>query len=147
MVKVLVIDDDPALRRMVSQVLADAGHQVVEAGDGLEGMQKFQACHPQVVIADIIMPDQEGIQTICEIRAGKSNTAIIAVSGGGRSRSRTAEVYLDLAERFGADAALAKPFRPAELLALIDGLLRERNIAADEAPDQPARSPGGHQSL
>ena len=120
MAKILVIDDDAAARRMISRVLTDAGHQVVSAGDGVEGMRRFRAEAPDLVITDIIMPEQEGMQTIAEIRGCGSKVAVIAISGGGAGAGT---LYLSMAEELGADAALAKPFRPPELLALVEQML------------------------
>jgi DNA-binding response OmpR family regulator len=120
MAKILVIDDDPAIRRMVNRVLTAAGHQVIEATDGRDGFRKFQAEAPRIVITDIVMPEQEGMETIRSIRRAGSEVGIIAISGGGSGR---ASVYLDWAEALGADAILAKPFRPAELQDTVDRLL------------------------
>jgi DNA-binding response OmpR family regulator len=120
MFRVLVIDDDPAARRMISRILSQPRFEVIEATNGIDGMRKFQAEAPDLVITDIVMPEQEGIQTIAEIRARGSKTAIIAISGGG---SGSGELYLSMAEELGADAVLAKPFRPSDLLALVDQVL------------------------
>jgi CheY-like chemotaxis protein len=120
MPKVLVIDDDPAARRLIGRILSDARLQVVEAADGVEGLRKFHAEAPDLVVTDIIMPEKEGIQTIAEIRACGPATRIIAISGGGTGAG---QLYLNMAEELGADAALAKPFRPSELLSLVDRLL------------------------
>ena len=119
MVKILVIDDDAAMREMVRRALADAHHEVIEAADGIEGIKSFRAEAPAIVITDIVMPEQEGIQTIREMRAIRSDCVIIAMSGGGAGPG---ELYLNIAKMSGADAVLAKPFRPAELVALVDKL-------------------------
>lgn len=118
--KVLIIDDDAALRRLIRRILTAAGHPVVEARDGADGMRRFAAEAPALVITDIIMPDQEGMRTILDIRAAGSRVGVIAMSGGGVGR---AQDYLDMAVDLGADAALRKPFRPNELLALVARLL------------------------
>ena len=120
MSKVLIIEDDPAARRMIGRVLGDAGHEVIDAVDGLDGVRRFRAEAPDLVITDLIMPKQEGIQTITDIRAGGARTPIIAISGGGAGG---AELYLSMAEELGADAVLAKPFRPSDLLSLVSELL------------------------
>jgi DNA-binding response OmpR family regulator len=127
MAKVLIIDDDAAMRRMMSRVLTDARHQVFEAADGRDGVRQFHAEAPEIVVTDIVMPEQEGIQTISEIRAGGSNVAIIAISGGGGGGDGA--LYLTIAEELGADAVLQKPFRLAELVAVIDRML-SRGAAA-----------------
>jgi DNA-binding response OmpR family regulator len=123
MTTILVIDDDPGIRRMVRHLLSDAGHVVIEAKDGQEGLRLFREARPNVVITDIIMPNQEGLETIREIRNEAASVLIIAMSGAGSSR-----MVLDIAGKLGADAALAKPFRAAQLAELVSRLL---------APDSP----------
>ena len=125
MSKILVIDDDPAARRMIGRILADASFQVIEAVNGLDGARLYHAQSPDLVITDIIMPEQEGIQTIADIRGCGRGTPIIAISGGG---SGTGDLYLSMAEELGADGVLAKPFRPSDLLSMVNQLLH---------PDQP----------
>jgi DNA-binding response OmpR family regulator len=120
MAKVLIIDDEASVRRMIARILNDAGHQTVDAADGLGGVRRYHAETPDLVITDLIMPEQEGIQTITDIRASGSQVPIIAISGGGAG---SADLYLSMAEELGADAVLAKPFRPSDLLSLVEELL------------------------
>ena len=120
MAKVLVIDDDPGFRRMIRMILARMHHDVVEAKDGNEGVARFTADRPDLVISDIVMPDKEGIETILEIRAMAPDAKIIAMSGGGVS---VGTGYLAAALKLGANLILAKPFRPAELTAMVEQLL------------------------
>jgi DNA-binding NarL/FixJ family response regulator len=75
---------------------------------------------PDVVITDILMPQKEGIETIREVQERAPNTRIIAVSGGGMSHNL---MFLDVARAFGADAVLAKPFRPAQLVDMVEQVL------------------------
>jgi CheY-like chemotaxis protein len=56
MAKILIIEDDPGMHRTVSRILASAGHEVIEASDGLEGVDLFRRNHPDIVVTDIIMP-------------------------------------------------------------------------------------------
>lgn len=137
MTKILVIDDDTAMRKMVRRTLADAGHEVIEAADGIEGIKSFRAETPAIVVTDIIMPEQEGIATIREMRAIRSDVVIIAMSGGGAGPG---ELYLDIAKVFGADAVLPKPFRPAELVALVEKLTNRpaRPVEAGIAETPPS---------
>jgi CheY-like chemotaxis protein len=120
MATILIIDDDAPTRRMIGRTLVEAGHHVVEATDGVEGVRQFRASAPDLIVTDIIMPEQEGIQTIAEIRAMAESTSIIAISGGGVGGG---QFYLNMAKGLGADATLAKPFRPSELISLINHLL------------------------
>jgi len=110
--KVLVIDDDDQICRMVAKVLCADGHEVVGAADGLEGMTLFRRENPRVVVTDIIMPEQEGIETIRIMRRERPEVKIIAISGGGALGD--IEV-LRIARMLGADDVIAKPFRAQEL--------------------------------
>jgi CheY-like chemotaxis protein len=131
MAKVLIIDDDPALRRLLGRVLAGAGHEVIEAADGTIGTQLFRQHQPALVVTDLIMPNHDGIETIREIRKLAPGARIIAISGGGMGQFPH---YLEFARGLGADAALAKPFKPEELLALIDTLLGQFDSLASDRP-------------
>lgn len=115
--KILVIDDEPALRATVRRMLEAAGHSVIEAENGRAGLRLFHAEAMDAVITDIIMPEQEGVETIRQIRALHPTTRIIAMSGGSRTGNLD---YLKMAKTLGADATLAKPFRQQDLLALVD---------------------------
>src|ERR1022692_416453 len=106
----LVIDDDPAVRGFLRQILAGAGYIVVEAGDGRSGMSKIEPHRVDLVITDLVMPEQEGLETLQRLRAERPNLPVIVISGafGGS--------YLKTARRLGATATLAKPIDPETLL-------------------------------
>jgi DNA-binding response OmpR family regulator len=117
--KILVIDDDELVRRMVTRVLRAAGHDVATAENGLRGMALIRKERPQIVITDIIMPEQEGLETILEIRRDNSEIKVIAMSG---SASIGSTDILTMARLLGADEVLHKPFRAEELLSRVHGL-------------------------
>jgi len=106
---------------MLRLMLVHHGHTVMEARDGHEGLQLFPSTHADLVITDIVMPEQEGIEVVMALRSEHPGLKIIAISGGGRTNA--AEDYLQLARRLGADLTLAKPFASAALLAAIQELL------------------------
>jgi CheY-like chemotaxis protein len=116
MALVLVIDDDPMVRRAIGYALEAAGHRVLQAADGRAGLQMFRTHGADIVITDIIMPEVEGIETIRELRRAAPKLRIIAISG---SMPIGAPSWLDIAGHLGADAALAKPFTAAELLTAV----------------------------
>lgn len=120
MAKIIVIDDDEMVRTMVARVLIRAGHEVRQAEDGAQGLALFRAQPPDVVVTDILMPGKEGIETIRELRRVAPQARIIAMSGGGEGHNLG---YLDFARHLGADEAIAKPFLPEELTAMIDRLI------------------------
>lgn len=114
--RVLVIDDEAAMRALFAAVLREAGYEVYEAADGRAGLVLYHRHRPELVITDIIMPNQEGIETIRMLHAANPEVKIIAVSGGGRIGDLD---FLRIAKEFGAVATLAKPFRKQELLTLL----------------------------
>ena len=83
MSRILLIDDDDQFRGMLQQALRREGYEVVEARDGKEGVICFRTAAIDLVMTDILMPEQEGLQTIRELRAEFPAIKIIAISGGG----------------------------------------------------------------
>lgn len=122
MARILVIDDDAAVRSIIGRILERARHDVEYAANGAEGLQKFRSDPPDLVITDLYMPEKEGIETIQEMRAEGPDLRILAVSGG--LLGDTSGPLTD-AELLGASATLAKPFTSEELLNAVDRLLRE----------------------
>jgi len=121
MATILLIDDDELVRITVRQILESAGHTVVEARNGDEGLRVIATMQPDLIITDIIMPEKEGIETILEIRRRNTNIRIVAMSGGGQAQAMD---FLPLARKLGADQILRKPFGPAELLEVTDLALK-----------------------
>lgn len=111
--KVLIIDDDPALLRLMSLAFQGAGYATVSADNGRKGLRMAKAHHPDLVVTDIVMPDIEGIAAIRVMKGAARPPKIIAISGAGRGRGAD---YLTWARHLGADEVLAKPFRMSELL-------------------------------
>jgi two-component system, chemotaxis family, chemotaxis protein CheY len=123
MAKILVIDDDVIVRETIAQILEERGHQVLSAEDGKRGVAAFRTGRPDLVITDIIMPEQEGIQTITEIRRLAPQAKIIAISGGGRIGNTD---FLKIARHLGANDVIAKPFDPDDLVSRVDRCLDAR---------------------
>ena len=120
---ILVIDDDAALRDFVRRVLEKNGCAVIEANDGLPAMDCFRKRKPDLVICDVYMPEQEGLETIREFRKISPAVRIISMSGGATVGQMDP---LPLATRLGANATLPKPFTEAELMKLVIGLLGDQ---------------------
>ena len=119
MPKILLIDDDPLVRYSLTRVLQSAGHEVIEAEDGVAGLRKFQTTRPDLVVTDIVMPEQDGLGLISDIRRQNRDTPILVISGGG---DRLGLEFLLLAQNMGANAILAKPFDNAVLLEKVAAL-------------------------
>jgi len=124
MQKILIIDDDAAVRMVIVKILERNGYQAVSAEDGRRGLAVFRAEQPDLVITDMIMPDKEGIETILEMCRERPNAKIVAISGGGRIGSAD---FLAMAKKLGATDILAKPFEPSELLSCVARCLAEGN--------------------
>ena len=123
MAKILLVDDDDAIRRMLQITLTRVGHEVEEVSDGSKAWDKFTARPADIVIMDLIMPEKEGLETIRQFRRNGAKTKILAISGGGRMDARE---LLVIAKQFGADMALAKPFTHEELLTALNSLLPQK---------------------
>ena len=118
MSRILIIDDDINLRTVLGVALEEAGHEVVLAADGLEGIKKHRAVPMDVIVTDLFMPGQEGLETIKELRREFPDVKIIAMSG-----EVSANSMLKVASKFGADKILQKPFVVVELLKAIKDVL------------------------
>lgn len=119
--KILVIDDDELIRMTCRNILKKLNYQVVEAENGVRGLEQFAKDTPAIVITDMLMPDKEGLETISEIRAKSGKVKIIAMSGGGATQNMN---FLNLAKQLGADVILSKPFKPEELISAVKSVLR-----------------------
>ena len=116
--RVVIADDETAVRAYLSAVLRDAGYEVIEAGDGRQALHEVRSQHVDLVITDLVMPEQEGLETIQALRREVPDVGVIAVSGafGGQ--------FLKMAKLLGADAALDKPVSPERLLATVAKVLQ-----------------------
>jgi PAS domain S-box-containing protein len=117
--RLLVIDDDPAVRGFLRRILTGAGYLVTEAGDGKIGMREIERQAIDLVITDLVMPEKEGLETLQCLRVERPELPVIVISGafGGS--------FLKTARRFGAVATLPKPIDPDALLrAVHDALAR-----------------------
>ena len=111
--KILLIDDDKLVLYTLSRILRSTGGTVFTAENGAQGIALFRQERPDVVITDIVMPEQEGLATIIQMRRECPETQIIAISGGLRKGNLD---VLRMAASLGADEVIAKPFEPQELL-------------------------------
>ena len=122
--RILVIEDDAEVREMICRILNDEGYDVAEAVNGKDAFKLLSNDSKiYIVITDIIMPEKEGIETICELKRDYPNIKILAVSGGGIGN---AQDYLAFAKRLGADLTLSKPFVKQEILVAVQDLLEHK---------------------
>jgi len=118
MPQILVIDDDEEVRSLIAEFLTREGHEVHEASDGVKGTQIFDQNEIDIVITDIIMPTQDGVETIRALKNLDPNVRAIAITGFRGSYNR-----LPAAEFVGAKRTLVKPFTQEELLAAVASVL------------------------
>jgi CheY-like chemotaxis protein len=114
---ILIVDDEPGIRELLSMILESAGHSVVVAEDGMEAPKVMASRQIDVVITDLLMPERDGLEFITEIRSKHPTVKIVAMSGGGHIAR---DSYLRIAKNFGAHYLLEKPFSQAGVLSAID---------------------------
>ena len=117
MARVLVIDDDPAVRSVIQLVLEREGHAVAVASDGRAGLKALDAGGIDLLICDIFMPGMDGLETIREVQRRHAGLPVIVISGSSIFDSAAeAPDFLVMAVKLGAVRGLRKPFRPSELV-------------------------------
>jgi two-component system response regulator MprA len=126
--KVLVVDDEPAVRDALERALRSSGYGVATASDGLEGLDRMAAEPPDLVVLDILMPRMDGIDACRRLRAAGDRTPVLMLTARDAVGDRVEG--LDA----GADDYLVKPFALEELLARIRALLRRSAPNPDEEP-------------
>ena len=115
--KVLLVDDDERLLKLLREYLEDYGFQVLTLADGLSVLKSIRTEHPDIIILDIMLPEKDGLEVLKEIRM-EFSLPVIMLTAKGEDADRI--VGLEL----GADDYLPKPFNPRELLARIKAVLR-----------------------
>jgi len=111
------VDDEDEVRLSLRRMLESAGYEVLEASDGQEAMKVCRSRPLDLVITDIFMPGQEGMETIQALRREFPSVKIIAITG------KASEVYLKTARLLGAQATLQKPLRLDPLLEAVRAVL------------------------
>jgi DNA-binding NtrC family response regulator len=114
--RIMIVDDDPGIRRALQILLSKAGYRVSQAQDGQEALRLWRDHGGDLVITDLHMPEKNGIETIVELLTDTPGLRIIAMSGGGQTKR------LDLlgnATMLGAVLTIEKPFTLTEMLTLV----------------------------
>lgn len=115
--KCIVVEDDPFWMEEISAAMSAHGVEVLQATTAAEGVRLVSREPGSAMILDIILPDQDGLEVLRDVRAVRPDVRVLAISGGGRLG---ADFYLKLAQAFGADAIIEKPFTAAALVAAWD---------------------------
>jgi DNA-binding response OmpR family regulator len=119
--RVLVIDDNPDIRKTIQWLLEDEGFVVAVAENGREGLGLQRRQPADVVVTDIFMPEQDGIETIWQLREEFPQVPIIVISGGGAAGKTD---YMVVAHELGARKTLRKPVNPQELIDIVRQISR-----------------------
>jgi DNA-binding response OmpR family regulator len=127
--KVLVVDDDPGIRDLLSMALADAGFEVATAVNGRKGLEMYLASAPDLVVLDLLMPELDGLELCRQIRKTRATPIVMLTS---RDEEMDVLVGLDT----GADDYITKPFSVRELIARIRAALRR--VMLDKGGDTPS---------
>ncbi|MCB9845731.1 MAG: response regulator transcription factor [Phycisphaeraceae bacterium] len=126
---ILVVEDDPAIRRGVADALEFAGFVVREAGDGQQGLEAACSGAFDLVLLDILMPKMDGLTMLGELRKARPSLPVIMLTAKGEERDKVQGL------KRGADDYVVKPFGPDELIARVEAVLRrsaERPVASDD---------------
>ncbi|HDZ76249.1 MAG TPA: response regulator [Desulfobacteraceae bacterium] len=118
--RVLIVDDDEQIRALLQEVMEWAGFDVAVAENGRVAMRLQEQRPADLWITDLIMPEQEGLETITSLKRIYKDIKIIAISGGGRIGP---EAYLPAALELGADRIFSKPFDVQEIVDAVKALL------------------------
>jgi len=122
MERILIIDDEPQIRSMLTLMLEREGYEVVEAPDGVDGIKIYRQNPADLIITDLIMPNKDGIGMIIDLKKEFPNVKIIAMSGGGLNKP---DGYLKGAKKLGAACTLTKPIDREKMLEAVREILKE----------------------
>jgi DNA-binding response OmpR family regulator len=134
-ITILVIEDDPAVRRGIVDVLEYAGYQTLEAADGHAGMEAALKANYRLLLLDLVMPGPSGFDILAALRKKRPGQAVIVLSARGEENDRVRGLT------GGADDYVVKPFSMKELLARVDAVLRR--TCERSAPADHRQVPGG----
>jgi len=129
---VLVVDDEPMLRKLLSRLLRMEGYEVIEAADGQVALDMVAAHQPDLVLLDVMLPARDGLEVLGDLRQ-RSDVPVILVSALGEEADRV------LGLKMGADDYVVKPFSAAELSARIESVLRRSQLPATSQGSGPNR--------
>jgi DNA-binding response OmpR family regulator len=116
--RILIVEDEPAIRRGIADALGMAGYETLEAADGREGLERALRGGYELLLLDLVLPKKGGLEILEEVRAARPTTPVIILTARGEEQDRVRGLKL------GADDYVVKPFSATELLARVEAVLR-----------------------
>src|SRR5215218_10249659 len=116
--RIVVVEDEPAIRRGVSDALRLSGYEVTEAGDGALGLREGAAAGVDLVLLDLLLPKRDGLEVLSELRRACPTRPVIILTARGTEEDRVRGL------KMGADDYVVKPFSAKELIARVEAILR-----------------------
>src|SRR5437762_2544782 len=116
--RIVVVEDEPAIRRGVSDALRLSGYEVTEAGDGSVGLREAAAAGVDLVLLDLLLPKRDGLEVLADLRKTCPTRPVIILTARGTEDDRVRGL------KMGADDYVVKPFSAKELLARVEAVLR-----------------------
>ena len=123
MARIIVIDDEADMRTLLRAILESQDHEIDEAENGALALKALGESHYDLIITDVLMPDEDGFVVVKETLKLQSDAKILAISGGGLNLG--SNWSLEMIEQLGAHAVLKKPFEMHEFLNKVEGLLAQ----------------------
>src|SRR5262245_59824 len=124
--RIVVVEDEPAIRRGVVDVLKASGYEVTEAADGARGLEEAVRLGVDLVLLDPLIPKRDGLEVLTEVRKVRPTLPVIILTARGTEEDRVRGL------KMGADDYVVKPFSARELLARVEAVLRR---SVDRPPD------------
>lgn len=136
MARILITDDDPSMRALMTTVLHQAGHTVVEAHAARAALELHRQNPVDLIVTDMMMGEMDGTELLRRVRASSPHTPIIGISGANHGK-----MYLSMSKMLGAECVLAKPFTPDQFIAAVNEALASAQRAREASPSaEPARN-------
>lgn len=130
MAKILVVDDEPNIRKLLTVALGNRGHTVITADNGVEGLASIEFDKPDLVVLDVMMPQMNGHQVREEVRKRGNKVPILFLSAAGTFEEQVEQMQDDLVDY------IPKPFKPSEVAEHIEAMLdpkRREEVARERA--------------
>jgi len=125
MVKILVVDDEVSVRKMLRSMLKNEADEIIEADNGVTAKKICLESEIDLIVTDIVMPEKHGVDLVMELKKELPDLPVIAISGGGGVTGRFD--YLEIVNLMGVENTLRKPFEAAQLRNMVRAALENKH--------------------